>query len=62
MDDELGVLLARRDDERDARTERVVEVAHAVPEPGCDMQVHDARFAGRARVPHGHRDGDVLVQ
>ena len=55
---ETSVLLARRHHEGGPSLPRVVERAHAVPEPGSDVEVRDPDPARRLRprVRHGYRD------
>ena len=55
---EAGVLLARGHHEGGPPLPGVVERAHAVAEPGADVEVRDSDPAGRLRpgVRHGHRD------
>ena len=55
---EAGILLAGGHHERGSPLPGVVERAHAVPEPGADVQVRHPDPAGRLRpgIRHGHRD------
>jgi hypothetical protein len=62
MYEQARIVLAHCHHQRHARAPRVVEIAEAVTEAGCDMQVHHPRLAGRAREAHRHSNGDVLVQ
>ena len=56
------LLLTGGDDDRRSHPLRVVERAHGVAEPRCDMNVAGAEVAGRARVAVRHRDHQRFLQ